>query len=189
MDLTTITVDDFKNNFFRDFPYLNIWNSVSTYNTDNEVYYSTTDLFYKCLNDSVTSVPTTSADWERITDSIYNYVLNSGITKAFSEAQINFNQSLFANDAQITLAYLYLTAHFLVLDLRRSSQGINSMGEYTVQSQSVGSVNESLYIPDKIANNPLLQLYTKTGYGMKYLNLIMPRLVGNVRYVVGATNA
>ena len=149
-----------------------------------------TGLFYDCLNDSVTSIPTDTTDWERVTtDDIYNYVLDADITKAFSEAQVNFNQSLFSSDAQIQLAYLYLTAHFLVVDIRHSSQGVNSKGDFITSSQSVGNVSESLSIPDKIANNPIFQLYTTTGYGMKYLNLVLPRITGRVGVVRGTTVA
>lgn len=189
MDLTTITIQQFKDLFFRDFPYLPVWDNTSTYNTDNKVYYSVNTLFYKALNDGVTTVPTDTNDWIQYTDSVNNYVLDADIQKAYDEAMINFNQALFSTDAEITLAFLYLAAHFLVIDLRRSSQGINSKGDYSAQSQSVGNVSESLYIPDKLANNPVLQLYTTTSYGMKYLNLVAPRLVGRVGVVQSNTNA
>ncbi len=189
MDLTTITTQDFKDLFYRDFPYLNIWSDTETYNTDDVVYYETTKLFYKCLNDSVSSVPTDTDDWERTTGSIYNYVLDADITKAFIEAKQLLNQSLFNDNEGITLGYLYLTAHFLVLDLQRSSQGINSRGTILAQSQSVGSVSESGYLPDKMYNNIIFQQYLMTGYGYKYLNLVMPKLVGNVFCIEGGTNA
>ena len=123
MDLTTITTSDFKTHFFRDFPYLNEWDETEPYNTDDQVYYSVNGLFYKALSDGVTSIPTNTGDWERVTDSINNYILDADITKAFSEAQFNFNQSLFGSDDNIQIGYLYLTAHFLVLDIRRSGQG------------------------------------------------------------------
>ena len=189
MDLTTITVQDFKTLFFRDFPYLPVWVSTKTYNTDDKVYYEVTSLFYTAKSDGVTSTPVTEADWDTATDDILNYVLDADITKALAEASINFNQSLFSTDEQITLAFLYLAAHFLAIDLQRSAQGVNSSGNYTAQAQSVGNVSETLYVPDKLANNPIYQLYTTTGYGMKYLNLVLPRLVGRVSVVAGDTNA
>lgn len=189
MDLTTITAQDFKDLFYRDFPYLNIWNVLSTYNTGALVYYAVNALFYTCLNNGVTSVPTTTADWSLTTDNTFNYVLDADIEKAFAEAMINFNQALFSTAAEIQLAFLYLSAHFLVTDIRRSSQGLNSRGDYIAQSQSVGNVSEALAIPDSINNNPQFSLYTTSGYGIKYLNLVMPRLVGHVGVVQGATNA
>lgn len=187
--IQTCTIQDFKDLFYRDFPYLNIWDSTKTYNTGDKVYYSVTSLFYQCLNNSVTSIPTETFDWSLIEDNLLNYVLDKDIEKAFDEAAINFNESLFSTEDEIKLAYLYVSAHFLVLDLRRSAQGINSKGDFVSESQSVGNVSESLSIPDKIANNPHFQLYTTTGYGMKYLNLVMPRLTGRVNVVKGAVNA
>ncbi len=189
MDLNTITVQDFKDLFFRDFPYLNVWLSSAIYNTDDEVYYEVNKLFYRCLNDSVNTVPTNVTDWVQYSDSVYNYILDADIEKAFAEAKVNFNQALFSTDEEITLAFLYLAAHFLVIDIRNSSQGVNSKGNYNAQSQTVGNVSESLYIPDKIANNSIFQMYTTTGYGMKYINLVAPRLVGRVVAVRGAINA
>lgn len=55
--LTEKTVQGFKDLFFRDFPYLPVWDNTETYNTGNEVYYETTKLFYRALNDGVTSTP------------------------------------------------------------------------------------------------------------------------------------
>lgn len=189
MDLTTINYTDFKDMFFRDFPYLNIWAVSETYNTDDEVYYSVNGFFYRCLNDTVSTVPTDTNDWLKITDTVNNYILDADIQKAFIEARMNFNQSLFASDTEIQLAYLYLTAMYLVVDLRNSSQGINSKGLYNAQSQSVGNVSESLHIPDAIVKNPAYHIYTTNGYGMKYLSFVLPKLVGNVGTVTGGTNA
>jgi hypothetical protein len=189
MDLTTILPQNFKDLFYRDFPYLNVWDPAKTYNTGTKVYYSVTELFYTCKKDSVTSVPTTTTDWDAASDSIYNYILDADINKAFSEAQIIFNQSLFGSDANLTIAYLYLTAHFLVVDIRRSSQGLASKGDFLAQSQTVGAVSETLSIPSNMASNPIYQLYLTTGYGSKYLNLAMPALVGRVRIAYGATVA
>ena len=189
MDLNTITVQDFKDLFFRDFPYLNVWVTGVSYIIDDEVYYDVNELFYKCTQATSSELPTNASFWDSIADSVFNYVLDADIQKAFDETKINFNQALFSTDAEIQLAFLYVSAHFLVLDLRRSSQGINSTGDYTAQSQSVGNVSETKHIPEKILNNPIFQLYTTTSYGMKYLNLVMPRLIGRVNSVRGATNA
>ena len=46
MDLSTITVDDFKALFTRDFPYLNEYDNAELYNAGERIYYTTTKLFY-----------------------------------------------------------------------------------------------------------------------------------------------
>lgn len=180
------TIQDFKDLFFRDFPYLPIWAVVNQpYNTDDEVYYEVTKLFYKALKDGVVSVPTDTNDWVKITDDINNYVLDADIEKAFQEANASFNESLYTSEEYKKQAYLYLTAHYLVLDLRNSQTGIQSTGVFSVNSRSVGSVSESYTIPERFIKNPILAYYTSSGYGLKYLNLTYPRIVGNVVAVSG----
>lgn len=192
MDLTTITVDDFKSQFSRDFPYLPVYDNTALYNSGDRVYYETTLLFYDALVNGVTGITPDSGDpnWSTaVSDSINNYVLDNDIERAFIEAQINFNQSLFSSDAQIKLSYLYLTAHYLVMDLRNSKAGVSSTGEWNVSGRSVGSVSESYSLPAKLSDNMVLNYYTKSGYGQKYLSLIVPRLLGGVYSVGGGTNA
>jgi hypothetical protein len=116
-------------------------------------------------------------------------VTDADIQKAFDEAQINFNQSLFGSNDDITIVYFYLTAHYLVIDLRNADGGLNSTGKFTTQSKSVGSVSESYAVPEKYKNNPTLAPYAATGYGQKYLSLILPRLVGNIASIKGGTTA
>lgn len=116
-------------------------------------------------------------------------VMDSDITKAIAEAAVNFNESLWESQAVFTLAYLYLTAHYLVTDLRASSQGIAGSYSWLTGSKSVGSVSEGFSIPQKILDNPHLAMLSKTNYGAKFLSLALPRLVGNVVHVAGETQA
>ncbi len=118
-----------------------------------------------------------------------DYVYDDDISRAFLEAQVSFNQGLFGSDAQIKMAYLYVTAHYLCLDLRAALAGIQgSGGSFPVSSRSVGSVSESYAVPERYTDDPLLAMYTQTNYGMKYLSLTLPNLVGNFGAVFGGTN-
>lgn len=114
-------------------------------------------------------------------------VKDSDIAKAISEAAFNINPSLAQDQGQYTMLFLYLTAHFLVLDLRAASQGIAGNYSWLTSSKAVGSVSEGFTIPDRILQNPILSQYSKTYYGAKYLNLILPQLAGQVYVVAGAT--
>lgn len=114
-------------------------------------------------------------------------VLDSDIGKAQSEAQFNFSSALASDQNQFSLLFNYLTAHFLVMDLRASSQGISGRGQWLENAKSVGNVSQSFSIPDRILNNPELSYYTQTNYGMKYLMLILPRLTGQIFTVCGVT--
>jgi hypothetical protein len=188
VDLSTITVADFKAHFRRDFPYLNEYDNAALYNSGSRVYYASTELFYDCLLNGTTGIePAEGANWTVVADDIYNYILDEDIEKAFQEAQIVFNQSLFGTDAQITLGYLYLAANYLVNDIRASQSGLSGKGAFSVTSRSVGNVSESYGIPEAYLNNPVYQFYTQSPYGLKYLSLVLPQLVGNVGAVFGAT--
>lgn len=186
MDLSTITVDDFKAQFPRGFPYLPVYDSETIYNSGDRVYYN--GLFYDCtVNGTEDILPTVEDNWTLVSDNVDNYVKDSDIEAAFKEAQIVFNQSLFSTDEQVTLGYLYLTAHYLVHDLRAALAGVAGFNPFPVQSRSVGSVSESYGIPQTYMDNPIYSFYTQSAYGMKYLSMVLPVLVGNVGAVAGAT--
>ena len=188
MDLNIITTSDFKSYFRRDFPYLPTYDNAKLYNTGALVYYEATELFYTALNDGLVGVlPTDAANWEQTAQDADNYVWNEDIEKAFVQAQAIFNQSLFGDDEQITMAYMYLTAHYLVVDMQAATQGLESSGRFIVSSKSAGSVSESYSVPSQFADNPQFSFWATTGYGSKYISLIAPLLVGNVFVVQGAT--
>lgn len=188
MDLNTITVSDFKALFKRDFPYLPVYDNAALYNTGGVVYYPTTQLFYKCTQNGTTGiVPTDTDNWELTTGSVDDYVSDDDIERAFQEAKILFNQGLWGDDDQIKLGYLYLTAHYLVNDLRATAAGLAGTGYFPVSSRSVGNVSESYFIPDAYKDNPAFAFLSQSAYGMKYLSLVGPRLIGNVVAVFGRT--
>lgn len=190
MDLSTITVDDFKALFTRDFPYLNEYDNAELYNAGERIYYTTTKLFYDCTVNGTTGIlPTEVSNWDIATDEVENYILDSDIEKAFNEALISFNQSLFTSDKNIQIGFLYLTAHYLVNDIRASQKGISGTGSFPVASRSVGSVSETYGIPASYLSNPNFSFYTQSAYGLKYLNMVLPMLVGNVVSVQGSTHA
>ena len=116
-----------------------------------------------------------------------SFVLDSDIEKAFTEAKATFNQALFGDDETIRISYLYLTAHYLVVDIRASANGLSATGSFPLNSRSVGNVSESYDIPDAYKKNPQLAYFSSTPYGMKYLSIALPNLVGNVGAVAGWT--
>lgn len=194
MDLSSVTVADFKAYFFRDFPYLPIWDASTLYNIGARVYYEPTQLFYDCAVNGTTGTtpvqsftPPAVNPWTLVDNNINNYILDADIEKAFAEAAILLNQSLFTSDDNIRLGYLYLTAHYLVNDIRAGQGGIRASGSFPVASRSVGNVSESYSIPHAYMDNPVYSFYTQSAYGLKYLSLVLPGIVGNVVAVGGAT--
>lgn len=188
MDLSLITVQEFKDLFYRDFPYLPSFDEALYYNVGDVVYYSTTRSFYVCIQEGIGNLPTDILFWSRaIGESLNDYVLDLDITKAFAESKQMFNQGLFGSVANITIGYLYLSAHFLAYDLRTSKQGVNSFGSFNIERRKVGNVEESYCIPPTLVNSPIYSFYTKTGYGMKYLNMVLPKLTGHMALLEGTT--
>lgn len=114
-------------------------------------------------------------------------VNDSDIQNAISEAGFDFPQGLFSTQSNFTLGYLYLSAHFLVLNLRNSSQGIAGQYNWLTVSKGVGSVNGAYGIPQRILDRPQFAMIAQTTYGAKYLQFILPQLVGNIGASFGNT--
>lgn len=115
-------------------------------------------------------------------------VNDQDITNSFIDAQCLFNPALFTTDAQITNGYLFLTAHFLSLNLKATQGGIGGVGAFPVSGRSVGSVSENYLVPDAYKDDPYLATYTQTSYGMHYLQFILPYLNGNFAPAFAVTN-
>lgn len=183
ISVDNITVEDFKALFTRDFPYLPEWVYGKSYFKGDIVY--SDGNFYQSKIDGNTDEPP-NANWQLYNDNENNYITDNDISRAFSEAKINFNAQLFTNCEAISLIFCYLAAHYLVIDLNNAANplALGFMG--FTQSKSVGSVSESYGIPQWMLSNSKLSLYAQTGYGRKYLSLIQPYLTGNIIYTPGA---
>ncbi len=114
-------------------------------------------------------------------------VLDQDITKCFQQTNFNINQALFSDQSSYTVGYLLLAAHYLVVDLRMSSQGLNGQYSFLEQSKSVGQVSQSFAIPQRIQDDPYMAMLMKTNYGAKYLELILPGLSGQIFISYGST--
>lgn len=179
-----ITVEDFKNHFTRDFPYLPYWEEGKAYFTGDVVYSAPN--FYKSLIDGNMNPVTTNA-WELTKDSTDNYLSDDDISKAIAEATMAFNEALFDRNqtedyiGDDNMALLYLTAFYLVLDIRNSTSGLSSNAYAMFSSnKSVGNVSEGYGIPSWIQNNPMYAIYMTNGYGLKYLSMVIPKITGYI---------
>lgn len=114
-------------------------------------------------------------------------ILDADIAKAYGQVNFGINQSLFDIQENYTIGYLLLAAHWLVVDMRASSQGIAGQFSWLESSKSVGSVSEGFSIPQRIMDNPFFAYLTKTNYGAKYLMLLLPQLTGNMYIACGST--
>ncbi len=114
-------------------------------------------------------------------------VVDQDIAKCFQQTNINMNQQLWADQASYNVGYLLLAAHYLVVDLRMSSQGLSGQYSWLPSGKSVGSVSESFSIPQRILDDPYMAGLCQTNYGAKYLQLILPQLSGQIFIAPGST--
>lgn len=113
-------------------------------------------------------------------------ITDQDITKAFAEAMFIYNKELFDENEQ-SVAFMYLAAHYLVIDLKNSSMGLKGAFNGLMSNKSVGSVSVGYTMPSWIMENPLYSLLAQTPYGVKYLSLVVARSIGNFGVVKGAT--
>jgi hypothetical protein len=114
-------------------------------------------------------------------------VLDTDIGTAITLTDYNINQGLWPDQTSFNLGFLYLTAHYLTMNLRNSSQGLNGQFNFLQQNKSVSQVAEAFGIPQRILDNPLLSMLCKTNYGAMYLQLVLPQLTGQTFTVCGRT--
>lgn len=114
-------------------------------------------------------------------------VTDTDISKAFQQTNYAINTAFFTDQASYNIGYYLLSAHFLTMNLRASSQGINGQFNFLQQSKGVDGVSESFAIPDSILADPILSVYTKTNYGAQYIIMILPYLRGAMYTVAGTT--
>jgi hypothetical protein len=114
-------------------------------------------------------------------------VRDQDIAKGFQQANMNVSQRFFSDQSGYNIGYLLLSAHFMVMNLRSSSQGLNGQFSFLEQSKNVGAVSQSFAIPQRILDNAFFSMLMKTNYGAMYMQLILPQLVGNAFVVYGTT--
>jgi hypothetical protein len=124
-------------------------------------------------------------------------IVDADIQNALNDAVSLFNQSLWSSATETTTAFLFLAAHMLVMNLRPAGgpmavnvgKGARSGGGGVVLSKSVGSVSLTYAIPQRIQNSPILGPFMRTDYGQRYLQMLAPRLVGNVAVAAGPVDS
>lgn len=181
-----VTVEKFKAFFFRDFPYLPVWDEKKTYWEGDIVYYE--DSFYSSTSDNnEDNEPDKSEEWKKIKGDIYDYVTDNDIQKAMSQAINNCNENFGETCEEKINIYLHLVAFYLVMDLKNAQTGVNGGVAGAVTSTHVGDVSESYAIPQWMMTDAMYSMFAQNGYGLKYLSLIAPYLAVTVMFSRGTS--
>jgi hypothetical protein len=120
-------------------------------------------------------------------------VRDSDIDRAIAEANALFNPALWTAGVDLEIAFEFLTAHCLCVNigaaggLGESALGLKSSGSFPVQSKSAGPLSVGYVVPQEMADNPILNQFMTTKYGLRYLELLAPNLLGNFGIGSGAT--
>lgn len=193
--LDALLPSDFEGYFTRDFKYLPAYNATKIYYIDDLVSltaYGVTN-FYKCLiNGTVGIAPTTvtnPATWLAVSVATANYILDTDVSKAMNQARQYTNPEIFENNRVLFEAYMFCTAHYLVMDIRMAESGLDSHGEAIISSKSVGSVSVNYNVPANEGIDAQWAYFASTSYGQKYLSYVMPRVVGKPTWAWGRTSA
>lgn len=181
----TVTIEQFKAYFYRDFPFLPLYDITKTYWIDDIVFED--DIFYKSLIDNNTEELTNTDAWQPVKGNVFDYVTDCDIEKAKTQAIVNANARFGDTDQERINIYMHLIAYYLVVDLRNSSTGINGSYQGPTQSKSVGDVSESYAIPTWLTNSPMYSMFAQNGYGLKYLSLIAPYLACTLLFSRGGS--
>lgn len=184
--LSCVTIEQFKEYFNRDFPFLPLYQNYVTYWKDDKVYFEND--FYQALQDDIVDIDPTDTDyWKKVKGDKYSYILDEDIEKAFTQALPNSNPLFGGTYAEKVNIYLHLVAFYLVFDIKNSSSGINSGFTGTLSSKSVGDVSEGYAIPNWMMQDPMYSIFASNGYGLKYLSLIAPYLSMTILFSKGGS--
>lgn len=123
-------------------------------------------------------------------------VTDADITRAINEANDGsvFPMSVWDSTVQQTNAFLYLTAHLLWenidiaggLSAIARGRGLNGDGEGITNSKTIEQVSVNYEPPpDRIKSSPYLSRLWRSKFGMRYCQMLTPRLIGNFAIVAG----
>jgi hypothetical protein len=171
----TVTVEQFKEYYVRDFSFLPVFEYGKTYWKDDIVYW-TDENFYKSLTDDNGTTPDDTENWKKVKGNIYDYVTDTDIMKAYTQALANSNSRFGKDCSEKIMIFLHLMAFYLVVDMQNAAIGLGSSYSGLVASKSVDGVSESYNFPTWMTESPMYSLFSSNGYGLKYLSLILPYL-------------
>lgn len=114
-------------------------------------------------------------------------VSDADISRAMTEAGMNFNGDMFDTEDERKLIFSYLVAYYLVVDINNANtQGASNNGGLVTYRQ-VRNVSESFKVPKWVEENPMISMFAQNGYGLKYITMVYPYLIGRVGIAPGRT--
>ena len=111
-------------------------------------------------------------------------VRDKDVVRAIEMAETIYNPGIYPDEPTREKALLYLSAHFLQLNLDGSDAGGQADG--IMQSRSADGISESRAIPQWMLEGDNA-FYATTIYGQRWLAITLPYTVGQFHVVRGGT--
>lgn len=133
---------------------------------------------YESTIDNNYADPSTTTDSEQNdAGDISGVILDSEIEEAMAEARFKFNPALFPNPVECKTAFSLLVAFFITYDRQMAQTGINGGYKGIAAGKRIGEMSITYMAdPGMSSGSQLYAFFARNPYGMKYYNLIKPRL-------------
>lgn len=167
------------------------WKKPIFYNISDKVIYLNHKGYTRAIYVSLDSVnytePTKSDYWNKAEESISSYVLDNMIEEAMDEAETLVKPECATNDKNYRIAFMYATAHCLVMDWKMKNQGINAGGTAGIMvGRTAGKMSAHYTISPLIQQYPQYEWWFKTPFGEKLMMIILKRRIGYVLLAKGS---
>jgi hypothetical protein len=172
--IDTVTIENFKVKFARNFKYLPVWISTVDYFIGDKVFYDVNSKFYIAKTNNVDSIPPSNLlDWTITNDNKLLYVSDAEIQSALDNAKCLFNTNLcFPSDCFTINTFLLLVAH--ELNNAINGAGMQADAGMYESSRKVGNVAQGFSIPPFMLEDSFWLYYRSSKYGIDYATLMRP---------------
>ena len=167
------------------------WKKPIAYDVSEKVIYLNhkgyTRAIYVSLDELNYAEPTKSNSWEKSQEEIGSYVLDNMIEEAMDEAETLVKPECAVNDKNYRIAFMYATAHCLVMDWKMKNQGVNAGGTAGILvGRTAGKMSAHYTISPLINQYPQYEWWFKTPFGEKMMMIILKRRIGYVLLAKGS---
>lgn len=121
-------------------------------------------------------------------DTKLRMVTDGDINGAIQDADFNINECLFGSQASFTRAFLWLAAHLLVENIQANVEGLASQYSWLTAMKNVEGVSQSFKVPSWVMEDPFLASLSTTRFGLNYLRIVLPYMVGHIGVLPRVTN-
>lgn len=142
---------------------------------------------YKSLSDNNFYEPSDEERWELTSIKPSTFIKDSDIETAMDQASTVCVEGKIGDPKDYFIAFMYMTAHFLIIDWKMKNTGINASGTSGILiGRTVGDMTTHYSVSPIIQKYPEYEIYYKTLEGQKAMSIILRWNVAPLIYVDGS---